>query len=169
MPDRTGGSLRLWALVLVVVAAVLGACTVQLAPAYDSSIVNGIVSANAEAMELFATASGGTTAGTFVVREAKYNEVIGAFDALVIQAGARPIPDSAALEKVNKILEKRGVPPVDGEIPSVPSLQLVSQTFTKMRDTDRAQGVRPMEVQAFKGQVTISIDQALTYEKCLER
>jgi hypothetical protein len=163
------GAVRAGALALLVFATALAACTVQLAPAYDRSLVDDIESASAQAMELFASASGGTVAATFPAREPAYNKVIGAFDMLAIRAGAREVPDSSALEKVNKELEKRGVTPLDGQIPSVPALQLISKTVTKMRDTDKAEGVKPLAVAAFKGQVVISIDQVLTYEKFLER
>src|SRR5262245_14151479 len=164
---RCGARVR--ALALIAVLAVLAACTVQLAPAYDRSLVDDIEEASEQAMELFASASAGTQLGTFAARETSYNKVIGAFDALVIRAGARQVPDAAALEKVNKELEKRGIPALEGDIPSIPALELVSKTVTKMRDTDKLQGVRPMEAQAVRGEVVISIDQALTYEKLLER
>jgi hypothetical protein len=38
-----------------------------------------------------------------------------------------------------------------------------------MRDVDKKQGVTAFEVAAFKGQVVIYLDQALTYENFLER
>ena len=154
---------------LAMALAVLGGCQAAMAPAYDASLVVGIRAANVRAMELLATASGGVDRSTFASREAAYARVIGSFDALTIEAGARPVPDSRALERVNALLEKRGVPALDGEIPSVPALRKVSETVAKMRDTDRKQGVRDMEVQAFRGILVISIDQALTYERFLER
>ncbi len=43
------------------------------------------------------------------------------------------------------------------------------KTMEKMRDTDKSQGITRTEVAAFKGQIEISLDQALTYEKALER
>ena len=162
-------ALRAGTLLVLFLATALAACTVQLAPAYDRSLVDDIESASADVMSLFASASGGTEAGTFVTREPAYNKAIGTFDALAIRAGARPIPDSSALEKVNKELEKRGVAPLDGQIPSVPALQLVAKSVTKMRDTDKKEGLKPLAVEAFKGQVVISLDQVLTYEKYLER
>ena len=41
--------------------------------------------------------------------------------------------------------------------------------MTVMRDTDRSQGLTPIEVMAFRQSVMISMDQALTYEKAFER
>lgn len=162
-------ALRAGTLLALFLATALAACTVQLAPAYDRSLVDDIEAASAQAMELFASASGGTERSTFAARETAYNKAIGTFDTLAIRAGAREVPDSSALERVNKELEKRGVPPLDGEIPSVPALQLVSKSVTKMRDTDKKEGLKPLAVEAFKGQVVISLDQVLTYEKYLER
>jgi hypothetical protein len=45
----------------------------------------------------------------------------------------------------------------------------ISETLVKMRDTDKNQGVTATEVQVFKNQVAIYLDQALTYESFLER
>jgi hypothetical protein len=144
-------------------------CKAQLAPAFDKSIVDGLTAANVEAMELFASVSAGSDKADFPDREDKYNAVIGAFDALAIQAGARPIPDSKVRDAVNSVLEKKGIAVLNGDAPSVEPLKLVSKTVTKMRDTDKKQGVTATEAAAFKGVAAISIDQALTYEKFLER
>jgi hypothetical protein len=48
-------------------------------------------------------------------------------------------------------------------------MEEISKTMTKMRDTDKKQGVTEFEVRAFKGQVVIYLDQAITYETFLER
>jgi hypothetical protein len=57
----------------------------------------------------------------------------------------------------------------DPSPPSVAPVDLMSRTIVKMRDTDSEQGVTAIEVAAFKQQIAISMDQALTYEKALER
>jgi hypothetical protein len=145
-------------------------CTTQLAPSYDKALVTGITSVNSQVMALFASVSTGTKPDSFPQREQKYNEVIGALDALAIQAAARPIPKSTATEAMNKALKNRGVAPLsDDEIPSATALRKISETVVKMRDTDKKQGVTATEAQAFKGQATIYMDQALTYESYLER
>ena len=59
--------------------------------------------------------------------------------------------------------------PDDSEIPSATALAEISKTIVKMRDTDQKQGVTGLEVQAFKNQVSVFLDQALTYESFLER
>ena len=148
----------------------IAGCTTQLAPNYDKALVAGLTSVNSEVMALFASVSAGTKPDSFPQREQKYNAVIGALDALAIQAAARPIPKSSATEAVNKALKNRGVAPLsDDEIPSATALRKISATVVKMRDTDKKQGVTAYEAQAFKNQATIYMDQALTYESYLER
>ncbi|QDQ28860.1 hypothetical protein FNU76_22300 [Chitinimonas arctica] len=148
----------------------LSACATQLAPPYDRSLVEGLTTANVEVMTLFASVSGGTRVEGFANREAKYNEVVGKFDALVLQAGARPMPRNKVTAEINKLLQSKGTPPIsDEDLPSTTALKKVSEAVAKMRDTDRKQGVTAMEVQAFKGMASIYLDQALTYENFLQR
>ena len=157
---------------LVLLVLSLAGCATQLAPPYDQVVADGITQINTEVMSVFATVSSGTTADTFKSREEKYNSVIGKLDALVIQAGARPVPRNRTTEAINKLLQSRGAEPVmddDGSPPSATALKKVSETITKMRDTDKKQGVTATEVLAFKGQASIALDQATTYENFLQR
>ena len=162
---------KLWkASVTLFMALTLGACATQLAPNYDKALVEGITAVNAQAMELFAAVSSGTKAASFPSREEKYNQVIGRLDALVIQAGARPVPKNKVADAVNDALKKRGIDLLaDDETPSATALKKISATLVKMRDTDRKQGITPYEALAFKNQAAIYMDQALTYESFLER
>jgi hypothetical protein len=148
----------------------LSACTTQLAPPYDQAIADGLVTANQEAMTLFASVSSGTTSSTYAQRDASYNNLIGSLDALALQAKSRPIPKTSVNEKVKAFLTKRGVKlPDSDEAPSAGALEQISIALTKMRDTDKKQGVTAFEVAAFKGMVVIYLDQALTYENFLAR
>jgi hypothetical protein len=154
---------RLWLTCMIIA---LAGCATQLAPSYDKVVAEGLVAANTEAMTLLATTSQGTSASTFSQREEKYNALIGKFDALAIQAGARPVP------KINRILAKRGADPLtddDATPPSVEPIKMVAQTLTKMRDTDKKQGITATESAVFKGQISIYLDQATTYENFLQR
>jgi len=85
--------------VAVLSAAILlmTGCTVQLAPSYDTTIVDGLTSANEQAMTLFASVSSGTEGSPFSDREKTYNELIGKFGALRVQALARPTPQPLIL------------------------------------------------------------------------
>lgn len=148
----------------------LSACVTTLAPNYDKALVDGLVSTNQRLMEFFAYASAGTSIVNFSKREDTYSTLIGRLDALAIQARARPIPKNSITERVNEALEKRGMQVLqDGDAPSATALEKISETMVKMRDTDRKQGVTAFEVLAFRGQVVIYLDQAITYETFLER
>ena len=152
----------------------LSACATTLAPSYDQAIVNGLQSTSQKLMQFFASTTSGTTSGTaraaFDDRQVTYDNIIGSLDALVIQARARPIPKNSVTERVNAALEKRGVRVLDGDdAPSASAMQEISKTMVKMRDTDRKQGVTAFEVLAFRNQVEIYLDQAITYETYLER
>lgn len=158
-------------LLLVAVLSLVG-CATQLAPPYDKSIAEGLSAANTEAMTLIASTSQGTDKSTFAPREDKYNTLIGKLDALALSAGARPMPKNKVTDAINRILEKRGGKPLDDDDatpPSAHSIRKVAETLTKMRDTDRKQGVTAHEVRGFKGQLVIYFDQAITYENFLER
>lgn len=153
-----------------IVLLLLPGCAAQLAPDYDQALVDGLVSINTEVMQYFASVSSGTTKDTFSEREDSYNKLIGSLDALEIQAKARPFPKNDATEKINEFLSERGVNMLESdEAPSAYALKKISETITKMRDTDKKQGITAVEVLAFKGQTVIYLDQALTYESFLER
>ena len=163
---RIGVGIALSTTILVLITA----CATTLAPSYDKAIVDGLVSTNKKLMRYFASTSSGTTKETFEKREKTYNELIGRLDALVIQAKARPIPKNNITDKVNEALQERGVAVLEGDdAPSATALEKISETMTKMRDTDKKQGVTAFEVTAFRGQVVIYLDQAITYESYLER
>lgn len=148
----------------------LSACAARLAPSYDKTLVDGITTVNTNVMELFASVSSGTKAATYSKRQATYDKLIGQLDALAIQANARPEPKSKITQAVNEALRKRGIPVVDSSgTPSAAALDAISGTLAKMKQTDKKQGLTAFEVKAFKGQVAIYMDQALTYENFLNR
>lgn len=155
---------------LLMIFVGLPACVARLAPSYDKAIADGLVTASQQLMTHFAATSSGTTAASFAQRDATYSSIIGNLDALTLQAKSRPTPKSSVGDKVNEYLAKRGITISDtGDVPSAAALEQISITLTKMRDVDEKQGVTAFEVAAFKGQVVIYLDQALTYENFLER
>jgi hypothetical protein len=124
-------------------------------------------------MTLFASVSAGAPKGTFSKRQAAYDSVIGKFEAVRVQIATRPVP------QVNPVVV-RLVAPKEGtaentpklEIPAAPTTEVVSKIvrdITFMRDTDKASGIPAMIVIGFKREYEISIEQALVYEKQLER
>ncbi len=153
----------LWAILL------FGGCQTTLAPAYDQAIVEKVTESSDLAMRFFAEVDGGTESESFAQREAVYNVLIGAFESLKLQAKARPIPENVALDKINELLQAKGSSAISGEYPSAFAFEKIAETFKKMKETDRENGIKPLALQAFKGQVEIFLDQAITYESFLKR
>lgn len=159
-------------LLVITALLTLAGCATQLAPSYDKTVADGLSAASAETMTLLASTSQGTNKSTFPSREEKYNALIGKLEALALSAGARPMPKNKVTEAINTLLEKRGGKPIaddDSTPPSAHSIKKIAETLTKMRDTDRKQGVTAYESAAFKGQIVIYFDQAITYENFLQR
>jgi len=167
MPKK---ALYLQPLIWTFFVLLLAGCMAHLAPPYDRAVVDELTWVNYASMELFASMSGGTSKDSFAAREDKYNSLIGHLYALEIQAQARPVPKNVATEQINKLLGERGAGSLDAsESPSAFAISKVTETLLKMKDTDKLQGVTAVEVRAFKGQVCIFLDQALTYENFLKR
>lgn len=155
---------------LIALVFLLTNCAATLAPSYDKALVDGLTATDTVVMRFFASVYSGTKKETFNQRKEAYSNLIGRFDALVIQAKARPVPKDKTIKRANDILSKRGIPiPNDFKTPSETALARISKTLAKMRDTDKKQGLTATEVQAFKNQVSIYLDQALTYENFLKR
>lgn len=158
---------KLWPLLIVIGAIVMG-CKTQLAPEYDRAIVKTVTTVSEQSMRFFSSVSKGTTPDTYPVREATYDVLIGTYDALRIKAKARPIPKHVATKKINALLGSRGTA-LSGDYPSAFAFEQISKTFQKMKEKDKASGIKPTAMDAFKGQVQIFLDQALTYESFLKR
>jgi hypothetical protein len=151
---------------LILLALALLGCTVQLAPNYDAIIVDSLTSANEQTMTLFASVSSGGNPSSFSAREATYNAIIGKFDALRLQAKARPAPQPL----VSKLLTNKEPNIADQLNAPTPSiLAKVVTDLTRMRDQDKAGTLTADKVELYKNSYEISMDQALTYEKALQR
>jgi hypothetical protein len=150
------------ALLLSLMIVLVAGCHAQLAPAYDSSIVDGLTRANEQTMTLFASVSSGTTvASPFTDREKTYNELIGEFDALRLQAEARPAPQPPTFGASGASTAAKA--------PTAGILTTIIDGLTQMRKRDES-GPMPVDVVAiFKQDYELSIKQAFTYEKALQR
>lgn len=169
-----GVALFLLVLLALVTALPLSGCAVKLAPEFDKAIFDGLTKANEEALTLFASVSAGVPKSTFSKRQAAYDGVIGKLDAVRLQIGSRVAPESPAL--MAEILRRTSIPRRadggDATLPAVPSqgsLDRMIQTVTSMRNVDRQFGLTPMLVVGYKMRFEISMEQALTYEKALNR
>jgi len=154
----------------------LSGCAISLAPKFDQNIVDNLTVSSTETFQLFAEVSEGTKKVDYDKREEKYNKIIGKFEALVLQINARPMPQNKKVDKIineaNASLAKRGGNTIVsvGEIaPSATALKNVIANIAKMKETDEKQGVTKIEVLAFKKNIELFLDQALTYERFLNR
>ncbi len=162
--------LKLYFSVIALIAiALFTGCEATLAPAYDQAIVTKVTASSDLAMRFFAEVDGGTESESFAAREPVYNILIGAFESLKLQAKARPVPKNVALDKINEMLAAKGSNAITGDYPSAFAFEKIAETFKKMKETDKQNGIRPLALQAFKGQVEIFLDQAITYESFLKR
>ena len=144
-------------------------CTTSLAPKFDELIFQDLSSSSVEVLSFFASVENGTEAGSFSDREANYNQLIGKFEALELKTRARPIPANSVLEKVNKAIEIRSGTAITGDYPSAYAMGEIANTMKMMKKTDAQEGLKIIVIQAFKNQVLIYLDQALTYENFLNR
>ncbi|WP_026450344.1 hypothetical protein [Aequorivita capsosiphonis] len=144
-------------------------CQATLAPAYDQAIVEKVTESSDLAMRFFAEVDEGTDSDSFFMRQPSYDQLIGAFESLKLQAKARPVPNNMAMDKINKLLQDRGSAPISDNYPSAFAFEQIANTFKKMKQTDREKGLREFAIKAFKGQVEIFLDQAITYESFLKR
>ncbi len=149
----------------------LAACTVQLAPDYDKTIVDGLTAANQDTTTLFAGLSAGVSASTFPDREKTYNSIIGKFDALRLEAKARPVPQPLLSHLFGSTAVGEKPLPADQILksPTPDVLQNIVDTITTMRDEDKKQGLVAKRAESFKSEYELSIQQALVYEKALLR
>ena len=115
MPPTRGISLAARLISIWFAFAALCGCTVQLAPAYDQSVYDGLVAANKHLQALFVAAGGGVTQATYPARATLYDHLIAELMAVELQIKARPIPNADALAKTDQLLTKLGVAglPVD--------------------------------------------------------
>lgn len=162
----------LWfAITLLLVLTTLTGCAVRFAPNHDRTLADGLAKANEEAMTLFASVASGTTAATFVGRERSYDTLLGKFDALRLQAQVRPNPRSlvgfALMFSINAATQERTEEAAAA--PTSDVLTAIIKTLTMMRETDRKTGLVAIVTQNFKREFEISMQQALAYEKALER
>jgi hypothetical protein len=152
---------------LLAVAFLLQQC-ISLAPAFDEKITGSLLDSSTETMIIFSIASEGTDATTFPERSTRYDETIGAMEALKMQVDSRPAPAGKVIDKVSAELIRRGLPDIK-EAPTSKALENIIRNLQVMKSTDKSQGLTRTEVSVFKTNVILFLDQALTYERYLER
>jgi hypothetical protein len=150
-------------------------CAVSLAPRFDQGIIDNLSTTSTEVFQLLSEVSEGTTNADFNKREEQYNQVIGKLEALALQINARPVPDNKTVDKIiskaNSSLQKKGTTLIsaDQTAPSATALKNVTANVVKMKQTDKLQGITAIEALAFKNNIQLFFDQALTYERFLNK
>ncbi|MBV9931471.1 MAG: hypothetical protein JO013_11075 [Alphaproteobacteria bacterium] len=167
---RRGGLLAL----CVALCAALSACMVQLAPAYDTTIVGGLNSANQDIHALFAQIGTATTPDTFSARKPQYDQIVAELGATETQIRTRPMPSSAAIKKAAAALARMHVAgvAVDPNFTVYPSARAVADlkdTIQHMEAADEKTGLRGGLLAAFQNQAETFLTQAMTYENYLKR
>lgn len=154
---------------LVFSLLLLASCKTYLAPNYDQVIIDKSTEATTQTFQFFAAIVDGTNQESFATRENNYNTIIGQFETLKLLAKARPIPTNKTTERINKLLDQKNSPTTSNNYPSAFAFKRIVENLVKMKATDKKSGLNPTVIQAFKGEIEIFIDQAITYESFLKR
>lgn len=151
-------------------------CAASLAPKFSQGILDNLSSSSTDIFQLFAEVSAGVPSSSFTSREAKYNNLIGKLEALDMQIKARPMPSNKVINKiinsVNESLSKRGIATsiTAGTIaPSATALENILSNITTMKTQDHNAGLTQLQAAAFRGNIILFLDQALTYEGFLNK
>lgn len=162
--------IRNWFVVLF--ALLLTACTIQLVPAYDQALVEGLQGTNTKTLTLFAAVDGGATVAEFSKYEERYADIIGNFDALRQRALSRQVPPLASrLAKIKSIGSfcNSANDPTGCVNASPSSLAQIVALIRKMRARHKERGLQNDDVELFKTSYEPAISQALTVENALKR
>ena len=156
-------------LLIVFSFLLLASCKTYLAPTYNQVIVDKATEATTETYLFLATVAGGSDNDTYFSRESTYNTLISKFETLNLLAKARPIPSNKTTQRINNLLAERNSPSSSSDYPSAFAFNRIVENLVKMKETDQSSGLNPIVVEAFKGEIEIFLDQAITYESFLKR
>lgn len=156
-------------LIFFISLSLLLGCKTQLAPEYDKAIVEDVTTLSDQTLTFFAEVKNGSDQSAFDSKVDKYNTLIGSFEALAVQAKARPVPNNIATNKIKDLLGPENSESLSSEYPSAFAFEKIAQTFEKMKESHSGNNLTATEVAAFKNQVKTYLDQAITYESFLKR
>lgn len=148
--------------VLIIGFAAAGLAACRLAPDYDDEIVQSLNAATEDTSKFFAKIAGGTSSGDYARREESYTALIGKYDALTLRLESRAYPKPTIPFVGNRA-------PVPEQAPSIAPVKKISETLGEMKKFDRARGLKPLEIVAFRKIFEIETRNALTYENALKR
>lgn len=148
----------------------LSACAIQLAPAYDKQIVEGLQASSEAALVHYANVSQGAKASDFPKQEEEYNKLIGKLDAIRVLSQSRYVPAFPTRGLFRRFNPTANVAASEtNQAPSTTAIAEMVNTLTALRDKHRDDGLTKGFVKASKNQFETFLDQAMTYERALER
>lgn len=162
----TSVAARALAICLILLVA---ACGARIVPLFDEDVVAGLNRANEQTLVLFSSLSAGARKAEFGAYAAKYDAVIGAFEAVKNRASARVVPPLPAyLAKAKLTGEICGDDDTTTCLNSSPRfIGRILDILTQMRESHRTGDVDRAEVKIYKATYAVSIHQALTVETAL--
>lgn len=149
---------------LIGLALCLQGCALQLAPTYDTKIIETLTEATVLAGTEFELLKAGAPASSFPQHEKSYAELIGKLGAAQTLAKIRPAARSSSLfvPAPLRALAK-------GDPPSILAMENMAITITRMSSDHQTRGLDPTSVQGFENEFETLMDSALTYERALNR
>jgi len=160
---------------LLVLALAVAGCTVQLAPDYEQSIVQGLNDFNAAIHEQLAAVSKGTPQGLNAGQQKAYDSLEGRGRALIMLIEARPEPKPAVARWLGARLSDDI--PEDGEaagidlleVPTDDQIERILEQLAAMQAEDRRSGLAPGQHKLYSNAIASFMRNALTYEMALKR
>lgn len=158
---------------IFIVLTLLSACSTSLVPQYQQSLVDGVNQANLQATTLFATLGNGSSAAEYPKLASRYDDIIGAFDAVRVQVEARGWPTvSAPLLNLGPL--KQLCPPSPGEKTTCSgatedALANIVDNFTTLKAMHQAHALGPSIVAGRKTRYEAMMRVVLQVENYLKR
>lgn len=167
-PVRMADTWRVGCLALLLV---LGACTVQLAPAYDEFIDTSLADLNKSVAAFIAgIPADGYAQTSFDNHQRFYADTLGQIQALKTRAAARPVPEPAVIQWFGLGEEAKNAVGVGDQLPTVESLGIVADRIIKLRERHNgANGLSQTYAERTGEQIQIALRNAITYELALKR
>jgi hypothetical protein len=158
-------------------ALALGGCTVQLAPDYEPTIVQGLNDYNAQIQTHMANVAAGTRPGLNADQQKAYDDLEGKGRALIMLIKARPQPQSGLVRWFgSKLADKI---PADGDVakanidflavPTDAQIEKILLQLAAMKDEQKRQGLKPDQYKIYANSINSFMRNALTYEMALKR
>jgi hypothetical protein len=157
---------------VLIALVVLAGCSLQLVPQHDPSIVDGLNTTNTKTLTLFSALANGSPKAKFADYKARYDEVIGAFDALRLKAEARPVPQiGQTIASLGPLRDICGTGSgTNACINSSPaSMETIVMILSGLRDLHLQSGLPADDVAISKQMYVTSVAQALKVETALKR